>query len=156
MRTDLRLQLKLTKKIVEFLDVKLDLNTGKHKLYSKPNNTLLYVNINSNHPQQVTNNIPKSINKRLSELSSNEDTFNAAAGDYQKALNESGYNFKLKYSPPIANINEQQNRTKRKQNITWYNPPFSKSVATNIGKIFLDIKKKKKRIPSKSQPTQNL
>jgi hypothetical protein len=27
----------------------------------------------------------------------------------------------------------------RKRNITWYNPPFSKNVATNIGQTFLEI-----------------
>jgi hypothetical protein len=30
-------------------------------------------------------------------------------------------------------------RKSRKRNITWYNPPFSKNVATNVGQTFLKI-----------------
>jgi hypothetical protein len=31
------------------------------------------------------------------------------------------------------------NSRSRKRNITWYNPPFSKNVATNVGQAFLKI-----------------
>merc|ERR1712243_121553 len=34
-------------KITDFLAITLDLNTGNHKLFLKPNNNLLYVNIHS-------------------------------------------------------------------------------------------------------------
>jgi hypothetical protein len=30
-------------------------------------------------------------------------------------------------------------RKSRKRNITWYNPPFSKNVTTNVGQTFLKI-----------------
>ena len=30
-------------------------------------------------------------------------------------------------------------KRQRKRNIIWYNPPYSKNVATNIGKKFLDL-----------------
>ena len=45
----------------------------------------------------------------------------------------SGYSDKLSYnnSPPAPR------RRKRKRNIIWFNPPFNKSVQTNIGKSFL-------------------
>ena len=38
--------------------------------------------------------------------------------------------------------NTPQQRTekkRRRRNITWYNPPYSKNVATNVGKKFLNI-----------------
>ena len=38
-------------KVMNFLDVEVDLNTGTHKPFTKPNNTLLYIDVNSNHPQ---------------------------------------------------------------------------------------------------------
>ena len=39
-------------KIVNFLDVTLNSNTGTQELYNKPNNNPLYININSNHPKK--------------------------------------------------------------------------------------------------------
>ena len=66
-------------KVVEFLDVELDLNNGTHKPFIKPNNTILYVDVNSNHPKSITKNIPLGIQKRISLLSSNETIFWAAA-----------------------------------------------------------------------------
>ena len=61
----------------------------------KPNNTPLYVHKESNHPPNIIKNIPESINKRLSAISSNEAVFNEAAPKYQEALSKSGYNFKF-------------------------------------------------------------
>ena len=40
------------------------------------------------------------------------------------------------------NINQHlliQNKKKRKRNIKWYNPPFSKNVSTNIERLFLKL-----------------
>ena len=55
------------------------------------------------------------------------------------ALDKSGYKHKLKYQ---ANINTANNKKQRKRNIIWFNPPYSKNVKTNIGKIFLNLIKK--------------
>ena len=60
---------------VDFLDVTLDLTTGLHKPYMKPNNTLQYVHTSSNHPKHVIGYIRKGVEKRLSLLSSNEEIF---------------------------------------------------------------------------------
>ena len=53
---------------VDFLDVNLDLKTGLHKRFLKPNQTPLYVHSLSNHPKQLKENIPKAVNQRLSKL----------------------------------------------------------------------------------------
>jgi hypothetical protein len=68
----LKITIEANKKIVNFLDVTLNLNTGKYHHYSKPNNTPLYVHSKSNHPHSVLRNIPLSINKRLTEISSDQ------------------------------------------------------------------------------------
>ena len=73
-------------KNVEFLDVELNLNTGIQKPFTKPNNTILYVDANSNHPPSIKKNIPLSVQKRLSILSSDEQVFNEVAPQYQEAL----------------------------------------------------------------------
>ena len=62
------------------------MSTGTHRVFTKSNNTLLYVDVNSNHPKSVLRNIPLGVQKRLSELSSSEEVFNQTAPQYQEAL----------------------------------------------------------------------
>ena len=45
-------------KIVNVLDVVLDLTTGKYKPYNKPSNVPLYINVKSNHPPNTIKNLP--------------------------------------------------------------------------------------------------
>ena len=73
------------KKIIDFLDITMDLRTGVHKPFMKPNNTPLYVHNKSNHPINIIKNIPESINRRLSNISSNEKIFKKAIPPYQDA-----------------------------------------------------------------------
>ena len=87
----LKITVEANKKVVNFLDVTLDLSKDSYSPYIKPNNPLLYVKKDSNHPPSIIKNIPESVNKRLSELSKNEIVFNEAAKVYQRALDEAGY-----------------------------------------------------------------
>ena len=61
--------------IVNFLDVGLNLNNGTDEPYRKPDNAPLYINKKSNHPPVVLKQLPKSINKRISDISSDEHIF---------------------------------------------------------------------------------
>ena len=85
-KNELKITIEANKKVVNFLDVTLDLNSGKFKPYSKPTNTPLYVHSKSNHPPSIIKNIPESVNRRLSEISSDEQVFHEAAPPYQEAL----------------------------------------------------------------------
>ena len=96
----LKITIEANKKIVNFLDVTLNLSNGTYMPYTKPNNIPLYVHKKSNHPPQIIENIPKSINKRLSEISFDQNSFDIAAPLYQKALSDSGYKHHLVFSPP--------------------------------------------------------
>ena len=98
-KNNLRITIEANKKVVNFLDVTLDLTTEKYKPYSKPIATPLYVHSKSNHPPCIIKNIPEAINKRLSEISSDADTFKEAAPPYQQALQKSGYSYTLKFTP---------------------------------------------------------
>ena len=53
----------------DFLDVTFNLATGKFFPYRKPNNIPLYINVKSNHPPSIIKDLPKMINKRLSDFS---------------------------------------------------------------------------------------
>ena len=133
----LKITIEANKSIVNFLDVTLDLQAGKHFPYTKEGNLPLYVHKKSNHPPSILKNIPDAINKRLSEISSDRQCFDNSKAVYQEALNKSGYNYNLSYNE--SRNEKQQSRKNRPRNILWYNPPFSKNVKTNVGKCFLSL-----------------
>jgi len=126
---------------VNFLGVTPDRDNEKYKPYLKPTSTPLYVHSKSNHPPFMIKNIPEKINKRLSEISSDEEAFNEAAPPYQEALRKSGYSHTLKFTPPHSPESTSRKR-KRQRNIIWFNPPFSRNVKTNIGREFLNLLEK--------------
>ena len=131
----LRITIEANKQTINFLDVTFNLTKNSYQPYTKPNTTLQYVHQESNHPPITLKNIPAGINKRLSSLSSDKNSFDQAAPPYQKALHDSGYQYNLCYEPtaPARRKNRQRN------DILWYNPPFSKNVSTNIGRKFLGL-----------------
>ncbi len=94
----LKITIEANMTMVNFLDATLDLKSGKYWPHSKPGNVLSYIHVKSNHPPTILKNIPEGINKRLAELSSDEECFNNAKLFYQEALNKSGYNYNLSYN----------------------------------------------------------
>ena len=62
--------------------------------------------------------------------------FEAAVPPFQEALSKSGYNRTLEFEPPEKRAPKKNNR---KCPVTWFNPTFSLSVKTNVGKEFLDL-----------------
>ena len=132
----LTVTIKENMKVVDYLDVTLDLMTGLHRPYIKPNTKPLYVHAKSNHPKSILQNIPESVNKRLSVLSSNEDVFKNSTKQHQEALEASGYKFKLKFEKQDLNSMNKKKKRRRGRRIHWFNPPWDMNVATKIGKKF--------------------
>ena len=66
------------------MDVELDLRNDTYTPHRKPNFQATYVSVKSNHPRYVVNQVPESINKRLTTISKNESSFNRAKQHYQK------------------------------------------------------------------------
>ena len=127
-------------KIVNYLDVTLNLNDGSYRPYKKPNEETNYIHVNSDHPPSILKQLPKSIEKRLSSLSSSKEIFEETVPYYEQQLSNCGYKEKLNYRDPTP-----QNlitKRKRQRNILWFNPPYSKTVKTKIGKFFLQLIKK--------------
>ena len=52
---------------VAFLHLTLNLKAESYQPFRQPNNDLIYIDINSNHPPQILKQLPKSISKILSE-----------------------------------------------------------------------------------------
>ena len=106
-----KIEIKTNLKIVDFLDLTLNLSNGTYSPYKKPNDQFLYVHTSSNHPPQIINMLPKSINERLSKNFSNPEIFDKAKIDYEKALKDSGYkSVNLIFKKPA----EKQNRPEAK------------------------------------------
>ena len=86
----------------------------------------------------MAKNIPASVNRRLSALSSSEEMFKSVSKIYQEALDNAGYKYQLKYQQVKQN---KKNRC-RKRKIVWFNPPWAANVKTNVGGSFLKLIKK--------------
>ena len=124
-------------KIVNFLDVTLDLTAGKYKPYNKPGNIPLYINIKSNHPPNNMKKLPESISRCINTLSSDKSAFDNSKNLYNNALSSSGFKDKIKLDPDFnKNISRSKNR---KRKTIWFNPSYTSDVFTNIGKSFLTI-----------------
>ena len=133
---------------MDFLDVNLR-SDGSFRPFGKADQITSYVHRLSNHPPSITKNLPAMIERRLNDISSNEEVFNAAKPYYETALERSGYqnpSFKFgEHTPPNPTQGEDLPRTKRKRgrnrkrNITWFNPPFSTTVETNAAGKFLQL-----------------
>ena len=124
---------------VNFLDITLDLETGLYKPFRKPGDRPLYVSAHSNHPPQILKNLPHGIERRLSDNSANQAIFEAAVPPYQKELDRCGYTHKLKYKPIIEPNQPKKAKKNRKKPITWFNPPFCRSIKTKIGQKILKL-----------------
>ena len=124
--------------IVNFLDVTFDLHKEKFYPYRKPNDRPIYIHRDSNHPSHVTKQLPIAVNKRLSEISSDKESFDNFKGDYEKALSDSKLRSDLNYEPPAPENNATTTR-KRNRKIIWFTPPYNASLKTNIGKKFLQL-----------------
>ena len=123
-------------KIVHYLDLSLNLNNSNYKRYQKPDNEILYIHKDSNHPFSILKQILTSIEKTISTLSSNETIFSKSKEIYQKALQKFDYGQSLKYHPANENVSNN------KRNVIWFNPPFSVNVKTKIGNYFLNLVRK--------------
>ena len=86
-------------KIVNFLDVTFNFHKNNYEPYRKPDNQPVYINVNSNHPPTKIRELPKSIVKRLSELSCNKETFEKAIPPYANNLRKSGFKENLVHTP---------------------------------------------------------
>lgn len=134
---NLRITIEVNKTQVNFLDTTLNLTTGKHSPYTKPNNTNVYVHKASNHPPCILRNVPLAINRRLSSISSDVEEFDKAIPSYQQALYQAGYTHQLKYSPPTTQ--PTTHKRNRQRNIIWFNPPYNCNTQRSIGRTFLHL-----------------
>ena len=124
-------------KIVNFLDVEMNLDTGTYRPYRKLDNMPVYIR-KSNHPPTIIKEIPKAIAKRISDISSSEVVFNDSIPIYSDALRKSAFHDNITFIPKTTKTNKKT----RKRKIIWFNPPYCLSVKTIVGRIFLKLIRK--------------
>ena len=130
-----KLECKVYVSQVAFLDVKLDISTKLFRPFRKENDTPCYVHKESNHPPVVKKKLPDMINKRINDLSSNEEIFNEEKGLYQGALKRSGHkDYKMHYIPKTEQPKKKRIRSRK---VIYFNPPWADNVAAPVGKFFL-------------------
>ena len=78
-------------KIIDYLDVTLNLNDGFYRCYKKPNDQANYIHVNSDHLQSILKQLPMSMEKRLSSLSSSKEIFEETAPYYEQYLSNCRY-----------------------------------------------------------------
>ena len=127
-------------KIVNYLDITLNLNDGSYRPYKKSTEETNYIHVNCDHPSSILKQLPMSIEKRLSSSSPSKEIFKENAPYYEQDLSNCGYKEKLNYHDPTSpNL-----ITKRKRQKQFMAQPtlYSKTVKTIIGKFFLQLIKK--------------
>ena len=70
-----KIEISSNNKIVNFLDVTLDLSNNIYKPFIKMNQSPSYINVNSNHPKAIIKQVPKAVNLIIRNLSVNEEIF---------------------------------------------------------------------------------
>ena len=159
----LRIQIASNLKIVDFLDVTLNLNNGIFKPFSKNESAPRSINISPNHPRSVLRQVPNAVNLRINMLSSCKEIFVENKSRYDDALKGSGFQGRLEYLTPvdlnsrvknnnggthtlikvgeiINNSSHEKRRGKnRNRKVVWFNPPFCRVAIINIGKYFLHL-----------------
>ena len=131
---DLKITTETNLSPTDYLVVFFDLSKNTYSPFRKLGNESLYINSKSNHPPSIIKQLPSMINKRLNDLSCNKEEFDKATPMCKKALLSSGHDNKLKFDQ-----NKNLPKRTRKRKTIWFNPPYSMSVQTNIGKIFFKL-----------------
>ena len=99
----------------------------------------MYINKYSNHPPSVLRQLAKSVTKRISETSSNEQIFKDSTTIYEEALKKSEFHEKFEYVREEVDKHGKEEKKRRKRKIIWFNPPYSNNVKSNVAKQFLKL-----------------
>ena len=81
--------------VVDFLDIQFNLKANSYKPYMKANSVPVYINKSSNHPPQALKELPKTIKKRISSISSSKEISNNSKTIYEDTLKR--VDFKINY-----------------------------------------------------------
>ena len=122
---ELGITVEANKIVLNFLDITLNLRTGAYKPYKKSNDTINYINCESNHPPSIIQKLPKGIGIRLPTNSSSKEIFQEAAKPYNDGLKQNGYKQVMIYDKN-ENLDNRREKTTRKSAQESMSPPMIK------------------------------
>ena len=94
---DLEIMAESNQKIVNYLNVTLNLNDSTFRPYHKPGDQIQYTHTESSHQPNIIKHIKTSMETRLSNLSSAETIFKESTAHSENNLRQSGYSKKPSY-----------------------------------------------------------
>ena len=84
----------------------MNLNDQTYETDRKPSNAPVYINKQSDHPSNITADIPKAISKRLTNVSCNKNGFDRNVDIYQTALKNSCFDGTITYNDQSEEVND--------------------------------------------------
>lgn len=93
----------------------MDFEEGRHFPFKKPNNQILYVDKESNHPKTITTTLPGMINTRIQTLSSSKDIFDTYKKPYIEGFKNAGYSPDLIFSDNTDTVSKTQTKPNIRQ-----------------------------------------
>ena len=78
--------------------------------------------------------IQKGVSKRLSCNSSDQQKFNEHSAHFNQALKDAGHQGNLEFITP-----GQERKKPRRKKVIWFNPPWCRSIRTNVAGKFLKL-----------------
>ena len=120
----LEITIEANKKAVQFLNVEFHLETSQYRPFLKTWRYTPLCKCIQQPPPSILKNIPEAVNRRLSNLSSDEEMFRSVTPIFQEALNKAGYKFKLTYKPQKSK--NQDPKTPKKDTSHLVEPPIFK------------------------------
>ena len=118
----LRIAVEANKKVADLHGITLDLRTDSYKPYKKPNDTISYIQCQSNHPPSIIKNLPEGIEKRLSNNSAKADIFQEATKPYNNVLFNNEHKEELKYTNK-GSIQSKRGKTPNDSDPKIFEPP---------------------------------
>ena len=116
---------------VDFLGVRWNLKTKSNPIY---------INKHSNQTPNIIKDILKSVSKRLSDISCNQNIFEKAVPEFKTTLKKSDFRdnlYHVQQSDPKSE--NSSSKRKRKRNSIWFNLPYSAKFITGVEKDFFNF-----------------
>jgi hypothetical protein len=140
----LKIKAQVKNQVANFLDIMLNWKIKNlHPTERQTTNQPLYFDSRLNHPPYILKQIPISIIKHISSLSSVQESFDECTPFYESALKHSNYNLSLEYStnsPSLHHLrNEGANETLTRLTPPPPSPPFSKPLKPTSRNVFLCV-----------------
>lgn len=131
----MKIEITMNQAMMDYLDVKLNLNDGSRRPYRKPSGRVQYINRRSDYWGLILNQIPRAVEEQLNKISSSDEIFDDAKMPCLDALGKAEQKTDMKRKKH----RHVRRKKGRKKNITLRNSPLSRSIQTDIVKEFIGL-----------------